>query len=281
MKFERLTENLNKPEQKTPEERPAKETLAGSKERKLNPEAQERQSENYSEKSKEEFKQIKEKIEEDKKSQRAPFGNIEPYLVSHDRIEFPVKKQEELEYNVSYLQKKDRYKGPRLFTGNKTATEYDSRAENFSTQTAIQTLSTGEKIFIVDSYPLSFIHRFTDGVAKYLTGVKSYKVPNRIWKETFEDRSNIPTIRIGNKNSVAMPYIENVNLRDLMGFNKEIKNWGAVKWCKDINLDQKKEIIKNVARETEKVHQMGKTWGESILANMIIDNDKKVWICDP
>lgn len=233
------------------------------------------------EKLREQFREWREKIETEKEAERAPFKDFEKYFVSHNRIELPTEKQEELEKQVANFQTKNKFAGPRLATGNKTATEYESRAENWSTKTTIRQLSSGEKIFIVDSYPASLLHRLFESGLRRLTGLKNFKAPNQIWKETFERRSNIPTIKIKNKNAVAMPYIENVNLRDLMTFNKEIKNWGPIEWAKDVGLNDKKEIIKKTTKEVEKIHKQNKTWGEAILANMIIDKDKKVIICDP
>ncbi len=233
------------------------------------------------EKLREQFRELKTKIETEKQTERAPFKDFEKYFVSYNRIELPEEKKKELEKSVEELQKKDVLKGPRIITGNKTATEYENRIANFSTQTAIRELSSGEKIFVVDSYPASLLHWLGVSFLRRMTGVKNFKSPNSVWKETFEKRSNIPTIKIANKNAVAMPYVENVKLGDLMTFNKEIKNWGSIEWAKDITLEDKKEIIGKIADEIEKIHRQGKTWGEAILANMIIGKDKKVFICDP
>lgn len=233
------------------------------------------------EKLREQFKELREKIEIEKQTAWAPFKDFENYFFSHNRIELSEEKRRELEKWTADFQKQNVFRGPRILTGNKTATEYDNKVENFSTKTAIKELASGEKIFVVDSYPSSLIHRLGDSVLRRFCGVKNFKAPNRIWKETFERRSNIPTIRIENKNAVAMPYIENVNLRDLMTFDKEIKNWGPIEWAENINIEEKKEILKSVVLEMEAMHRQGKTWGEAILANMIIDKNKKVWICDP
>lgn len=233
------------------------------------------------EKLREQFKELREKIEAKKEAERQPFKEFAPYFVSHNRIELPPEKQEELEKQLLAFQAKNKFAGPRLATGSKTATEYDSRAENWSTKTAIQELSSGEKVFVVNSYPSSLIHRLLDSVMRRFAEVRNFKSPNPVWKETFEKRSNIPTIKTGNKDCVVMPYIENVNLRDLLTYNKEIKNWGPIEWAKDVVLEDKKEIVRKITKEVEKIHRQGKTWGEAILANMIIDKNKKVWICDP
>ncbi len=233
------------------------------------------------EKLREQFRELKEKIETEKQAERLPFKDFEPYFVSHNRIELPEEKEKELEQEIQNLQTKDTFKGPRIFSGNKTATEYDSRAANFSTQTAIVELSSGEKVFVVDSYPASLLHRLGDSVCRRLSGHKAFKAPNSVWKEVFEKRSNIPTIKIKQKYAVAMPYIENVNVKDLMAHNKEIKNWGPVEWAKNVDLNEKKEIIKKAAGEIEKIHRQNKTWGETHLGQMIIDKNKKVWVCDP
>ena len=80
---------------------------------------------------------------------------------------------------------------------------------------------------------------------------------------------------------VLMPYLPNINLRDLMSRNKEMKNFGECEWAKDLDVEGKKEIIDQVVDRVIETHDQGQAWGETILDNMIITKDKRVVICDP
>lgn len=215
----------------------------------------------------------------EKKEIRGNFQEFNQYFIGPNKIELPPNEKRTTHKMVSDFQKENLFILPKIFKGNKTATKYDSKVTNFSTKTAIKELPGGQKVFVVDSYPLSFIHRAGDAVLRRIIGIKDYKVPNRRWKETFEKRSEIPTINIDNKRAVVMPYIPNINLGDLMAH--KIRDVGEVKWAAQINLQKKLEIIKKTAQAIENIHQKGKTWGEAILGNMIIDKNEKIWICDP
>jgi len=191
------------------------------------------------------------------------------------------KEQDELKIITAHIEERKKFALPALLHGNMTAVEYDGKIGNFSTWTSIQTLQSGRKVFVIYNYPLSIIHRFLDNMMKGMTNTKVKKSASGHWAETFIERSNIPVLWSDHKRLVVLPYIPNINLYDLFANNHEIADWGECQWAKEITVEQKLEIIREIIEELKKIHKAGKTWGETILPNMIRSQEGKVIICDP
>ena len=169
----------------------------------------------------------------------------------------------------------------RVLIGNKTATEYDSKIRNFSTETSIETLPSGKKVFMVHNFSTSWAHRTIDNAMKRLTGTKIHKANRSQWKKQFEGKSTIPTIDNEDVDTIVMPYIPNINLRDLLADHQEIDDFGECEFAKEISDDQKLEIVDKVTDKTSQLHDKDITWGELTTHNMIVDKDMNVHICDP
>ena len=197
------------------------------------------------------------------------------------RIELGVEEERDVTGKVATHKRRSRFTPPSLVAGAKTATEYDSKAANFSTRTAIVELEDGRKAFAVYNYPTSWIHRGLDTVSKRLAGLKMRKAPSREWKRVFEARSTIPTFQYDDPDVVLMPYIPNVNAHDLFARNKEIKDFGPCPWAGDAGLDEKLEIGERIVEELAAVHESGRNWGETILPNIIVTEEKRPIIVDP
>jgi hypothetical protein len=175
----------------------------------------------------------------------------------------------------------DRLALPALLRGNSTATEYDSKAANFSTQTRIAELPDGKKVFIVHNYKSTGIHRWMDSAMKHLTGYPMRKATREQWKTRFEEKSNLPTIEIDDPEIVAMPFVPNINLGDLFSRQKEIKNFGECEFAEKMEEADFFEVLGEISVKVNEIHGRGEGWGELILPNVIIDNDREVHICDP
>ena len=97
------------------------------------------------------------------------FGDFQDAKVNHNgRIVLSESDMTSIMLEIKKIKKKCRFSMPALFQGNKTATEYDSKASNFSTTTNIVTLEDGRKVFMVYNYPTSWVHRSLDGVSKQI-----------------------------------------------------------------------------------------------------------------
>lgn len=177
--------------------------------------------------------------------------------------------------------KKNRFNAPSLRTGNRTAAEYDIRTDNFSTRTAILKLADDRRVFAVYNYPSSNIHRGLDALSKRLSGEKMTKASSRNWKERFLARSNLPTIPSPDPRLVLMPYIDNINGYDALANNKDIKNFGVCSWGNELNLDKKIKLGEAVIQKLKETHGSGKTWGETILPNIIFTKEEHPIIVDP
>lgn len=180
-------------------------------------------------------------------------------------------------------------KRPALATGGRIDAEYDCQVNNFSTQTKVVTLASGRKLFAVFNYPTSWVHRKLDTLMKTMTGAKMGKAKSQDWKETFESRSQIPTITNEDPNLVVMDYLPNVNLYDLFvnqfAKNKDgspmIKNFGECQFADGMNMEELLGVLEKVVEKVKQMHEKGVQWGEVILPNIIIDKDEEVHICDP
>lgn len=100
-------------------------------------------------------------------------------LDSFGQIELESSEKKEVAKSVKKIKKQFKFSLPSLLRGAQTATEYDSRARNFSTRTTIINLEGDKKIFAVYNYPLSWIHRWLDGFSKRMAGDRMAKASSR------------------------------------------------------------------------------------------------------
>ena len=189
--------------------------------------------------------------------------------------------QAELTEHIAAARADSRWVAPALAKGNRTATTYDSQVTPFSTTTRILTLSSGKKIFLVHNYALSGVHRELDALMKRFTGLKMRKAPAQEWKNTFEARSQIPTIPNDDPDTVALPFVPNINLYDLFFKLGEIKDFGDCAFAEKLDTAGLLEILQKVAAKIKELHESGLTWGETNLPNIIIDAEQNIHICDP
>jgi len=166
-------------------------------------------------------------------------------------------------------------------TGEKIAAEYDIQTRNFSTQTRIQELPDGRKVFMVYDHRGSWLHRGFDGLAKRLNGLKMRKVSRAEWKAQFESKSTIPVIENDDPDMVMMPFQPNVNAHDVFAKNGEIEDFGENSWAKGVGLEEKLGMAEALVDETKRIHDTGTAWGELILPNVIFSSEKKPIVCDP
>lgn len=173
--------------------------------------------------------------------------------------------------------------------GNDTAADYDCHVLNYSTKTSLVKLDSGRRIFVVFNFPASWIHRKLDGLMKFFTGKKIKKADSKDWKDTFERRTQIPTIPNSDPNVVTMDYLPNVNLYDLFVNRKQkdnkgsplIKDYGECEFARDIDLEGLLQVVEKVVDKAKSMHGKDVHWGELNLPNIIIDKDQEVHICDP
>lgn len=225
----------------------------------------------------EETRQIRKKIKDLDPDDRPAGWNL-----AVKRIILPEDDQAVLKTAVEGIKKADRFAAPALFKGNKTATEYDSKACNFSTQTNIVEMPDGRKIFVVHNYKSTGLHRWMDGTMKHLTGYPMRKATRAEWKGRFEEKSNLPTIPLDDPEMVALPFVPNVNLDDLFCRQQEIENFGECDdFAKNYTEGDKLGVLEKIAGKVKELHGKDVAWGELILANIIIDKNQDVHICDP
>lgn len=221
---------------------------------------------------------------ERKKFKDYSFSDFGDSKFKDNKIILSEEENKEIKEKITGIKQSDRFRSPSIANGIPIAADYETQVGNFSTHTYLVELENGKKVFAVNSYPLSIIHRALDGFRNWVMGQKMYKVPNWRWKETYEKRSNVPTIENPEKNVILMPFIENINLYDLIRWNKEIdvdSMSESFSWAKDLELQDKFKMIDKIVDELKEMHQDDKTWGEVILPNMIVDENKNVIICDP
>lgn len=229
------------------------------------------------EKTGEKTRQVRKKIDSLNTSSLPATWNL-----AEKRIVLPEEEQAALNTAAESIKKADRFAAPALFKGNRTATEYDSKACNFSTQTNIVELPDGRKIFVVHNYKSTGLHRWMDGTMKHLTGYPMRKATRVEWKGRFEEKSNLPTIPLDDPEMVALPFVPNVNLDDLFCRQQEIEDFGECNdFAKDYTEEDKLAVLEKIAGKIKELHGKDVAWGELILANIIIDKKQDVHICDP
>lgn len=189
--------------------------------------------------------------------------------------------QTELEIEIKKLKKDTHARPIASLMGNTTATEYDSHVVNFSTQTRIVTLSSGRKIFLINNYSSSAVHREMDAIMKFGEGARMRKAKSNKWKEVFVGKSRMNILPCDDPNTVALDYIPNINMYDLFANRAKIKDFGSCDFATNITPEQLLEIVGKMTKKIEGIHAEGQAWGELILQNIIIDDKQDVHICDP
>lgn len=188
-----------------------------------------------------------------------------------NRESYTKKELAEIEKEAKGFKLRNFFRLPCIIRGNKVASRNpDSRITNWSTITECFSLSTGRWVYLIYAYPFSIIHRLLDGLAKWATGKYCVKVISRKkWKEAFIGNSFIPIIPVDISSLVAMPYVENENLFDVL--TGRIGNY---------TLFEKKSMIRQATEIINKMHDQGIVWGELIVQNMIRSKEGKVILCD-
>lgn len=177
----------------------------------------------------------------------------------------------EIRRNAIWFKIKNFWRLPGFIRGRKVASRNpDSKVRNYSTVTACFPLSTGKWVYLVYAHPLSIIHRIFDGLAKCATEKYCVKTLSfRRWKESFSKNSFIPIIPIDIPNVVAMPYVENENLFDILT--------GKVG---KYSFSEKEEMIKKAVGVINDMHAKDVVWGELIVHNMIRSQSGEIILCD-
>jgi hypothetical protein len=155
--------------------------------------------------------------------------------------------------------------GPRILTGHPVAHAHPdkSRVVNFSTATRLVTVSSGFRAFLLYRYPFSWIHSILDNLQRALTGKQAIKpFRRRRWQKIVEENSLIPIIHIDVPGIIALPYIPNWNLRDIL--HHRIVN---------LSSDEVQNILNKVCQKLNSYHQTGRVWGETDVQNIIVTDD--------
>ena len=181
------------------------------------------------------------------------------------------KELKEIEARARLFKKRNLFRLPCIIKGNKVASRNpNSKIRNFSTITECFSLSTAKWVYLVYAYPFSIVHRLLDGFCKWATEKYCIKIvsPKR-WKQAFIRDSFIPIIPITLSNIVAMPYIENENLFDILA--GRIGNY---------DFSEKEKMIMQAVEIINRMHVKDVAWGELIVQNMIRSEEGEIIICD-
>lgn len=180
---------------------------------------------------------------------------------------------QEIQRAARQFKKEARWTKPRIVSGHKVAHDEsdESLVLNFSTITKVVTLSNGDKVFMIYRYNLSWIHSVMDNMQRWGSGRPSTKPFRRsTWQSTFEPKSRIEVFPINVPGVVAMPYVPNYNLHDVVyhGVGK-------------LTEDQITEALFALCDQINEMHESGKSWGELIVHNIILKKPSlEPVICD-
>lgn len=188
-----------------------------------------------------------------------------------DKKEYTAEELREITERAKSFKRKNLFRLPCILRGNKVASRNpESQIRNFSTITECFSLSTGRWVYLIYAYPLSIVHRLLDGLAKWATEKYCIKRVNpKRWKEAFVRNSFIPIIPVNVPHVVAMPYIENENLFDIL-----------VGRVGNYSFPEKEEMIGQAIEIINKMHAKGIVWGELITPNMIRAENGEIILCD-
>ena len=186
--------------------------------------------------------------------------------------EYTVEELGEIRKIARRFKRRNLFRLPCVLWGNRVSSrDPDSKVSNYSTITGCFQLSKGRWIYLVYAYPSSIIHRLLDGIAKRVTEKHCIKALSpRKWQEAFIRGSFIPIIPVDIQDVVAMPYIENRNLFDIL--TGRIGNY---------TFPEKEVMIREAVRIINEIHARDIVWGELIAQNMIRTEKGEIILCDP
>jgi len=170
-----------------------------------------------------------------------------------------------------------------LLNGHSVASEGDYKCEatSYSTRTSLIEVG-GSKYFVIYNYPGSTSHRKADTNCRKAWGEKALKATEDTWRDTFTERSLIPTNKGENPRVVILPFIPNISLFDLIEKFDPNKFHGDYEYGKQFdNLETRIGLIKDVATSLGELHGKDITWGEVIPANIGRTQDGKILFFDP
>jgi hypothetical protein len=180
-------------------------------------------------------------------------------------IELRPGQMEEVRREALRLKEETRWTRPRIMTGHPVAHARTdkSRAVNFSTVTRLITISENFRVFLLYRYPFSWLHSITDNIHKLQIGKRAAKpFRRRRWQQIVREKSFIPVIPVDVPGVIALPYIPNWNLFDIL-------HHGVV----ELTADEIRGLLDRVCRKLNEYHGQGKAWGETGVRNIIVKDD--------
>ncbi len=180
----------------------------------------------------------------------------------------------EIRRAAQQFKREARWTPPRFATGHRIDHEDPAASAcNWSTRTRIVKLSSGRQIFLIYRYTFSWMHVLFDNFLRLFCGRKSAKtLTESHWHVVFEDKSRIAVYNIAVKSVVALRYVPNYNLWDVLHNNygqlRSDDVWvGLLSLCIQIN----------------RMHAGHRTWGDMIVNNVILERiprQQQATICD-
>lgn len=178
----------------------------------------------------------------------------------------------EIRRAAQQFKRQARWTPPRFATGHRIAHEDQAASAcNWSTRTRIVKLSSGRQIFLIYRYTFSWMHVLFDNFLRLFCGRKSAKtLTEGHWHEVFEGKSRIPVYDIGVKSIVALQYVPNYNLWDVLH-----NNYGKIR-PQDVWVS-----LSQLCAQINEMHRYGVMWGDMIVNNIILGRDNlQPVICD-
>lgn len=169
---------------------------------------------------------------------------------------------------------------PALDKGYKVAGAYDVRIQGWTTRSKIIEVD-GKRFFVLCSFPAGNTRRRFDRLMEAVSGDPMRKPTPAGWKRTVESRSEIPTVAGTRSDMVVMPYLEVFNAYDLFADQKDIQDFGPFDWAKQATTGDKLALIGPIGAALARLHASGKTWGEAILPNVVLDQQRQPTFVDP
>lgn len=164
--------------------------------------------------------------------------------------------------------------------GYQVAGAYDVRVQGWTTRSTIVEVE-GKRVFVLCSFPAGATRRRFDRLMETLSGDPMRKPTPEGWKLTVESRSEIPTIAGTRPDMVAMPYLEVMNAYDLFAHQKDVRDFGPFGWAEEAGVADKLALVGPIAGALKGLHGKGKTWGEAILPNVVLDQERRPTFVDP
>jgi hypothetical protein len=163
--------------------------------------------------------------------------------------------------------------------GHRIAVPYDATTLHWTTVS--RTVSVGGKrVFMLCNFPGSWLIRLWFTCKLLSQGIPSWRPFSRGWKRRIESHSMVPVFTVGHRRVVALPFVDSVNLYDILAGAPTTGAGTSFAWTQPFAVADLLAACAGVGRQLAIMHGPGRAWGDPTAYNVALDGDRVPLLLD-